>query len=272
MLRAVPHSLKRTRIFSNPTASKLRPLARVLSTSLAQHRAAVLSDLREWYSDGSSYGELTQLDHALQAAHQAAEAGLPDEVVVAALMHDVGWKLARADPSAEQRAEKGTTIAVRPPDEGSVAERLGILTVTGIPGASAAQMRAQHDVVGSCWLRMQGFSETVAHLVEGHVLAKRYLCFIEPDYELSEESRETLGFQGGPMTAEEAAIFELDPLFDTCVLMRRWDEEAKYEGQVVPGFEIYVPLIERCIIRLPSGPGELPGTYVRDGNTIIGLV
>ena len=239
---------------------------------LVAHRASVVAEIRSWYADGSLYGELTQQDHALQAAHQAATAGYPETVVVAALLHDVGWKLSRVDPSAEQRAEKGETAAVRPPDQGSVAEQLGILTVTGIPGASGAQIRAQHDVIGGCWLRMQGFDETVAHLTEGHVLAKRYLCYKEPDYELSDESRETLDFQGGPMTAAEAAVFERDPMFDTCIQMRRWDEEAKYPDKVVPDLESYFPLIERCITSMASKPGERAGTYIRDGNTVIGLV
>ena len=189
---------------------------------LAAHRAATLATLRSWYADGSSYGDLTQLDHALQAAHLAREAGEPEAVVVAALLHDVGWKLSRADPSAEQIAEVGATVAVRAPDAGSVAEKLGILSVIGVPGeAGAAQLRAQHDVIGGCWLRMQGFDETVAHLAEGHVLAKRWLCYKEPDYELSDESRQTLAYQGGPMSAAEAAVFESDPLFDTCIRMRR---------------------------------------------------
>ena len=62
---------------------------------------------------------------------------------------------------------------------------------------------------------MVGFSEKVAHLVEGHVLvralksmtcssddaslqAKRYLCFKEPEYlaNLSPGSARTLTFQG----------------------------------------------------------------------------
>ena len=76
---------------------------------------------------------------------------------------------------------------------------------------------------------MHGFDEMVAHITEGHVLAKRYLCFKEEDYyaKLSKGSQRTLAFQGGPMTADEAAIFERDPLFGACVEMRRWDEGAK---------------------------------------------
>ena len=50
----------------------------------------------------------------------------------------------------------------------------------------------------------------MAHLVEGHVLAKRYLCFKDPEYysKLSPASKTTLEFQGGFMAAEEAKMFE----------------------------------------------------------------
>ena len=46
---------------------------------------------------------------------------------------------------------------------------------------------------------MTGFHEAVAHVAEGHVLAKRYLTHAEGDYyaKLSEGSKKTLAFQGG---------------------------------------------------------------------------
>ena len=39
-------------------------------------------------------------------------------------------------------------------------------------------------------------------------------------YELSEASRITLGFQGGPMNADDAAAFEAEPLFTTALRLR----------------------------------------------------
>lgn len=46
-------------------------------------------------------------------------------------------------------------------------------------------------------------------------MAKRYLCHANSAYHdrLSDGSKRTLVFQGGPMDASEAALFELDPLF-----------------------------------------------------------
>ena len=57
------------------------------------HKEGVWNELRALYHDGSSYGGLTQLDHALQTALQAREFGGDDAVVVAALLHDCGWNV-----------------------------------------------------------------------------------------------------------------------------------------------------------------------------------
>ena len=64
----------------------------------------------------------------------------------------------------------------------SIAARLGILRCCGVDGGNEEAQRAQHDVIGATYLRMRGFAERVPHLIEGHVLAKRYLCFAEPGY------------------------------------------------------------------------------------------
>ena len=71
--------------------------------------------------------------------------------------------------------------------------------------------------------------------------AKRYLTFADPDYynRLSEASKNTLRHQGGPMGAEEAAVFKADPLFDLNITMRKWDEEAKLQNQPLPDLNIY---------------------------------
>lgn len=119
---------------------------------------------------------------------------------------------------------------------------------------------------------MKGFEEKIAHLVEGHVLAKRYLTAVESDYfgKLNEDSVRTLKFQGGPMDSVEVAIFEKDPLFEACKQMRRWDEGAKVVGEKVPQLEHYIPMIRRCIVSAPSAP-RASKTFIRDGNRIVGV-
>lgn len=150
------------------------------------------------------FGEqVTQLEHALQSAHLAVQAGADDETVLAALLHDIGHVL-----------------------EGEVDDELGVI---------------DHDEVGQQWLREHGFGERLVALVGGHVDAKRYLVATNPGYRerLSEASVRTLAKQGGPMTPEEARLFAEHPLSKEMLRLRAWDEQAKVPGAAVPGLDFY---------------------------------
>ncbi len=111
---------------------------------------------------------ISQLQHSLQTATLAQRASADEEVIVACLLHDVG----RFIPAAE---ELPAMIAPN-----------GKFMGTG-----------SHDVLGERYLRQLGFSEMVCQLVGAHVVAKRYLCAVDPGYEwgLSWNSRETLKYQ-----------------------------------------------------------------------------
>ena len=152
---------------------------------------------------------VSQLEHAIQCAWLASKAGARDEDILAALLHDVGHWI---KPEAPQM------------------EGLGVIS---------------HEDLGANWIRDMGFSETVARLVAGHVAAKRYLCFRNPVYweRLSEASRGTLQWQGGPMSSEEAASFEADPLFKRILALRSWDERAKDPDSQAPGLDHYASMI-----------------------------
>jgi predicted HD phosphohydrolase len=102
-----------------------------------------------------------------------------------------------------------------------------------------------HERLGAGYLRLKGFSEDIASLVENHVQAKRYLTYRYPDYygHLSEASKKTLIFQGGMMTENEAITFESDPLFELHLKLRRWDEKAKVQDQGLPPLEKYETMI-----------------------------
>ena len=158
------------------------------------------------------FGEpVTQLEHALQSAQLAEQAGADTETVVAAFLHDIGHLL--------------------PPElAGGYMDGYGTV---------------DHEKLGADYLRERGFSEKVAQLIENHVNAKRYLVFKNPNYfaRLSEASLKTLEFQGGPMTADEAAAFEANPYFKGILLMRTWDEQAKIPNLLTPDTEYY---LEKC--------------------------
>jgi len=208
------------------------------------------------------------MEHACQAAKRAVDSGSSEDLIVAALLHDIGWKLAMGASVDSDLPSNSNLLSNE-----SLAAQLGILSVCNVGGASLEQQRAQHDVVGATFLRMQGFRETVTHLIEGHVLAKRYFCYKIPSYHtgLSEGSQRTLVFQGGPMSETEAKIFESDPLFQECMSLRRWDEEAKVSGLDVPPMTTYRDMIARAIVRPSRAASEVRSCYIRKGNELVGL-
>lgn len=166
--------------------------------------------LYEKYGAGEYAGEkVTQLQHMVQAGELAKDAGYDDEVILAAFLHDIGHIL---ETEHDQMDGFGTV---------------------------------DHEKVGADFLRERGFSERLARLVENHVSAKRYLTFKNPAYfeGLSEASRKTLEYQGGRMTAEEAADFERDELFKEFIDMRYWDEQAKIEDMPLASIDYYKNLM-----------------------------
>ncbi|MDP9079179.1 MAG: HDIG domain-containing protein [Bacteroidota bacterium] len=152
--------------------------------------------LYEKYGDEDYIGEpVSQLEHMSQAAALAEGEGYDDEVILAAFFHDIGHLCT---------------------EEGEVESMDGMGNV-------------DHEKLGAEYLLEKGFSERIAALVQGHVLAKRYLTYKYPEYynKLSEASRVTLEFQGGRMNSDEAEEFELNPDADLIIRMRYWDDTAK---------------------------------------------
>lgn len=173
---------------------------------------------------GDAYiGEpVTQLQHAAQTADEALNSGSDDDVVCAAFLHDIGHLCEQERPPA-QMGEFGV---------------------------------AHHERIGADYLRRHGFSERVTQLVGQHVNAKRYLTSARPDYyaRLSDASQRTLAYQGGPMTSAEATAFEADPLFDTILRMRAWDEAAKVADLMAFPLRRYRELIRGHLERKARAP------------------
>jgi phosphonate degradation associated HDIG domain protein len=162
-----------------------------------------IMNLYEEHGGAEYAGEkVSQLEHMAQAAQLAEAQGYEEEVVLAAFLHDIGHISEAARGENEM-------------------DGFGI---------------KDHEELGAEFLRGKGFSKKVTRLVESHVEAKRYLTFKDPAYyaNLSEASKRTLEYQGGPMTADEATAFEQYPLFDLIIRMRNWDEQAKIEHQPLP--------------------------------------
>lgn len=173
--------------------------------------------LYEKHGAEAYYGEeVSQLEHMCQSAELARKGGYEDEVILAAFFHDIGYLI-----------------------QSDTKETMG------------GYGRINHEKEAGAFIRRMGFSEKVASLAEQHVNAKRYLTFADPGYydRLSEASKNTLKHQGGPMSAEEAAAFKADPLFELNIAMRRWDEEAKLQNQALPDLKIYREIAERHLLK-----------------------
>ena len=156
--------------------------------------------------------EVTQLTHALQCATFAQQSGASDDLVAAALLHDIGH-------------------LVNPKDEGA--------TLRGIDAA--------HETVGAGYLA-RWFGPAVTAPIAQHVAAKRYLCQAEEGYfaRLSDESVRSLAVQGGPFTETEAEAFLARPYAADAVALRRWDELAKDPEMKTPSLEDFRPVLERA--------------------------
>jgi phosphonate degradation associated HDIG domain protein len=171
------------------------------------------------------HGEaVSQTEHALQAAELAEREGASDNLVVAALLHDVGHLL---DGQDEDLADRG--------------------------------LDGRHEEAGCAWLAVY-FAPTVTEPIRLHVAAKRYLCAVDPGYlaGLSRSSRLSLSLQGGPMEAKERADFESNPLYHDAVRLRHWDDTAKVPGLMVPGLDHYRDRLQAASSGVSSGSEGVP--------------
>jgi phosphonate degradation associated HDIG domain protein len=161
------------------------------------------------------FGEsVSMTEHALQAAFFARAESAPPALILAALLHDVGH------------------LVEEVPDD-----------------LADWKVDAHHEQVGSRWLAHR-FSLEVSEPVRLHVPAKRYLCATDPEYfaMLSSASVVTLELQGGPMSVEEAALFQTEHFHREALRVRRWDDRGKIAGLKTPGVADYRTLIEELTI------------------------
>ena len=158
------------------------------------HAYPALEELFDGEGGQDYLGEpVSMAQHMLQTGAAARRAGAQRELVVAAVVHDVGH----------------FTGVIRGRD-----------LMHGTDN--------HHDEVAASWLSAW-FGPAVTEPVRLHVLAKRYLCTVEPDYfdQLSEASKFTMRVQGGPMSPEEVEAFAGQPYARDAVELRRCDDLGK---------------------------------------------
>ena len=181
---------------------------------------AFIADIFERRGAESYLGEpVTMSQHMLQGAVLAEQEGAPDELVAAALLHDIGHYTSEFGPYSPDDTEDN-----------------------------------HHDEAGAKVLE-HFFPPVIVECVRLHVAAKRYLCATDPSYwnKLSVASRHTLELQGGPMNAEEVADFERNPFHRQAVRVRLWDEGGKDPAMATPDFRHYMPLLQRVVDSYKGG-------------------
>ena len=166
---------------------------------------------------------VTIAEHMLQGATIAERNGDPEEIVAAALLHDIGHLLGESGSFSMSDTE----------------DRF-------------------HEAAGAGLLE-PFFPKVVVDCCRFHVAAKRYLCATDPGYidTLSAASVHSLKLQRGPMNAKEAAELETQPNFREIVSVRYLDDAGKQAGMATPEFAHFAPMLQRMVDAqasdMPSG-------------------
>lgn len=175
-----------------------------------------IGDVFDRCGDEEYLGEpVTMSQHMLQGAALAEEAGMSEEIIVGALLHDIG----------HFTSEFGTFTMEDTEDR-------------------------YHEEAGAKVLS-EFFPDVVVDCVKYHVAAKRYLCATKPEYfnRLSEASVHSLNLQGGPMAENEVSAFEENPNLKEIVQVRYLDDAGKRPDIETPDFWHYAPMVQRVVDR-----------------------
>ena len=185
-----------------------------MTGTITDDRMTHIQHLLDGKADGQ-YGlhDITQRQHALQAAMFAQRDGQPAALIAAALLHDVGHLV---HDLGESPAEHG--------------------------------IDDKHEQVGHDFL-VRWFGPEVTEPVRLHVAAKRFLCATEADYfgKLSKDSVLSLSLQGGPMSDAETAAFRAQAHWQAAVQLRRYDEMAKVKDLPTPPAAHFLPFVAACL-------------------------
>ncbi len=158
---------------------------------------------------------VTQLEHALQTAQLAEDAGATSALITASLLHDLGHLLN---------------------DQGETPTARGIDDV--------------HQYVALPFLRTL-FDNDVLDPIKLHVDAKRYLCATRPEYydALSQDSKRSLVLQGGIFSIADANAYIGRPGAEHAVMLRIWDDTAKRAGHETPDLSHYAVVMQAAARR-----------------------
>jgi len=185
-----------------------------IKTLTKENIVSFLASIFERCGEEEYLGEpVTMAQHMLQGATLAEKKGFSENVIVAALLHDIG----------HFTSEFGTFNM-------------------------SDQIDKYHEDAGAKVLE-PFLPSIVTDCVKYHVAAKRYLCATSPNYfkKLSHASIHSLNLQGGPMSKEEIKEFRKNPNLEKIIQVRYLDDAGKDPNMTTPDFWHFAPMIKRVI-------------------------
>ena len=156
---------------------------------------------------------VTMGQHMLQGATMAEQSKEPDDIIIGALLHDIG----------HFTSEFGTFSMEDKKDR-------------------------YHEDAGAAVLE-HFFPKVITDCCRYHVAAKRYLCATNPEYfqKLSAASVHSLNLQGGPMSETEIKEFERNPNLKKILTVRLYDDAGKIPNMDTPSFWHFAPLVQKMV-------------------------
>lgn len=175
---------------------------------------AFLGDIFQRRGDQEYLGEpVTLSQHMLQGATLAQQNHEDEDLIIAALLHDIG----------HFTSEFGTF--------------------------SMQDQHDRHHEEAGAKLLERFFPPLITDCVRFHVAAKRYLCATDQGYlkKLSHASIHSLNLQGGPMLTHEVTQFERLPDLEKIIKVRLLDDAGKQKDMPTPDFWYFAPMIQRLV-------------------------
>jgi len=158
---------------------------------------------------------VSMAQHMEQTAACAVADGASDELVIAALLHDIGHFVGDFPIDALEN---------------------------GIDNL--------HEEAAATYLKAF-YPASVTEPIRLHVAAKKYLCAVDEQYfaHLSEASVQSLLVQGGPMRQAEIETFESSPYHQSAIQIRRYDDDGKVAGLEIKPVDSYRDKLESLLLK-----------------------
>jgi predicted HD phosphohydrolase len=156
---------------------------------------------------------VTQIQHMGQAALLAENDGHSPDIIIGAFLHDIGHLI-------DVKVLEDVKISL---------DQIGIEKIEYMISNNINFGVSEHEKVGAKLCQFIGLPARTCHLIANHAKTKRYLITTDPVYrsKVSPASMETLKYQGGLMTEQEAEHYAKKTDIDIHIKMRKWDEAAK---------------------------------------------